>query len=175
MSTPLFASVLGPDFAALDACLRWVHGGEPRLLRGKVTVLRGRSLLARVLGALTSLPRAMTEAPIDMRIGPSESGERWTRFFADCRPMESLLFSRGDRLVEVLGPAAFTFRPRREGAALEWQLERVRVLGLPLPTNCFLVTARMEAREGRYHFLVEAALRGVGRIVRYEGFLDADA
>jgi len=175
MSTPLFASVLGPDFAALDACLRWVHGGEPRLLRGKVTVLRGRSLLARALGALTSLPRAMTEAPIDMRIGPSETGERWTRFFADCRPMESLLFSRGDRLVEVLGPAAFTFRPRREGAALEWLLERVRVLGLPLPTRWFLVTARMEAHEGRYHFLVEAALRGVGRIVRYEGFLDADA
>jgi len=174
MSAPLFASVLGTDFAALDACLRWVHGGEPRLLRGKVTVVRGQSLLAQTLCRLTSLPRAMTEAPIDMRIGLANRGERWTRFFADCRPMESLLFGRGDRLVEVLGPAAFTFRPRREGAALEWRLERVRVFGLPLPTRLFLVTARMEARDGRYHFLVEAALRGVGRIVRYEGFLDAD-
>jgi hypothetical protein len=48
-------------------------------------------------------------------------------------------------------------------------------LGLPLPTRLFLVTARWEARDGRYHFLVEAALRGVGRIVRYEGFLDAGA
>jgi hypothetical protein len=174
MSAPLFASVLGADFAALDACLRWVHAGEPRLLRGTVTVLRGRSLLARVLGAVSSLPRAMTEAPLDMRIGPAGHGERWTRFFADCRPMESRLFGRGDRLVEVLGPAAFTFRPQRRGGALEWRLERVRVVGVPLPRRWFLVTARMEARDGRYHFLVEAALRGVGRIVRYEGCL-ADA
>jgi hypothetical protein len=117
----------------------------------------------------------MTEAPIHMRIGPADRGERWTRFFGACRPMESLLFGRGDRLVEVLGPAKFTFRPQRQGASLEWVLERVHVAGLPLPTRWFLVTARMQARDGRYHFLVEAALRGIGRIVRYEGFLDARA
>jgi hypothetical protein len=173
MSAPLFASVLGAEFAALDACLRWVHGGEPRLLSGRVTVERGSSLLAKAACAVTSLPRAMTDAPIDMRIGPATRGERWTRFFADCRPMESLLFGQGDRLVEVLGPATFTFRPQRRGAALEWLLERVALAGVPLPTHWFLVTARMEARDGRYHFLVEAGLRGVGRIVRYEGFLDA--
>jgi hypothetical protein len=173
MSTSLIASVLGSDFAALDPALRWVHAGEPRLLRGKVTVQRGGSLLAKAACVLTSLPRAMNEAPIDMRIGPAEGGERWTRFFGTGRPMESLLFGRGDRLVEVLGPATFTFRPRRRGAALEWVLERVRIAGLPLPARWLLVTARMDSRDGRYHFLVEAALRGFGRIVRYEGFLDA--
>lgn len=172
MSASLFASVLGSDFAALDPALRWVHGGEPRLLRGKVTVQRGNSLLAKAACLLTSLPLPMSEAPIDMRIGPAEGGERWTRFFGSGRPMESLLFGRGDRLVEVLGPARFTFRPRRHETALEWLLERVCIAGLPVPAGWLLVTARMDARDGRYHFVVEAAVRGFGRIVRYEGFLD---
>jgi len=173
MSASLFASVLGSDFAALDPALRWVHGGEARLLRGKVTVQRGGSLVAKAACVLASLPEPMRDAPIDMRIGPAAGGERWTRFFGAGRPMESLLFGRGDRLVEVLGPATFTFRAQRRDTALEWVLERVRIAGLLLPASWVRVTARMHARDGRYHFLVEAALRGFGRIVRYEGYLDA--
>jgi predicted DCC family thiol-disulfide oxidoreductase YuxK len=33
----LFSSVLGAQFAALDPCLRWVHSGESRSLRGRFT------------------------------------------------------------------------------------------------------------------------------------------
>ncbi len=37
----LFPSVLGAEFTALDPCLKWVHSGESRKLRGSVTVERG--------------------------------------------------------------------------------------------------------------------------------------
>jgi hypothetical protein len=48
-------------------------------------------------------------------------------------------------------------------------------VGIPLPRSWFLISARIDAREGVYHFLVDSALRGISRIVRYEGLLDAAA
>src|SRR5271155_1777315 len=50
IAATLFPSVLGAQFAALDPCLRWVHSGESRRLRGSVTVERGSGVVARMLG-----------------------------------------------------------------------------------------------------------------------------
>jgi hypothetical protein len=47
IATMLFPSVLGAEFAALDPCFKWVHSGEPRRLRGSVTVERGTGFVAR--------------------------------------------------------------------------------------------------------------------------------
>jgi len=85
----LFPSVLGVEFSALDSCLRWVHSGESRRLRGFVTVKRGTSVVAKVVGVLAR------------------------------------------------------------------------------------ISATIDSRDGRYHFFVDSELRGIGRIVRYEGLLDA--
>jgi hypothetical protein len=81
MTATLFPSVLGAQFVALDPCLRWVHSGDSRRLRGSVTV------------------------------------------------------------------------------ELKW----------------FRIAATIKARDGCYHFVVDSELIGVGRIVRYEGLLDAAA
>jgi hypothetical protein len=48
----LFPSVLGSQFVALDPCLKWVHSGESRILRGSVTVERGGGVVARMSGVL---------------------------------------------------------------------------------------------------------------------------
>ena len=111
----LFPSVLGTHFAALDPCLRWVHSGEPRTLRGSVTVERGSGVVARMLGVLALIPAVMSV------------------------------------------------------------LEHIGAFGFALPLKWFRIAATIKARDGRYHFVVDSELIGVGRIVRYEGLLDAAA
>jgi Domain of unknown function (DUF4166) len=171
----LFPCLLGVEFAALDACIRWVHNGESRQLRGCVTVKRGTSVIAKVLGVLASLPSAMTDAPIEVRIEVTDKGETWIRLFARHHLMVSTLQRDRGLLVERLGPVALKFRLLVRDGTLEWMLEHIAAFGIALPPRWFRISATIDSRDGRYHFVVDSQLRGVGRIVRYEGLLDAAA
>jgi hypothetical protein len=176
MSAPLFRSLLGGNFENLDPRLRWVHGGESRILRGMATVERGTTLAAAILCALASLPRTMHNAAIEVRIEVTERGERWTRLFGQGRAMRSSLRRSGNFLVEQLGPAKLKFLLGVRDTGLEWTLARVTLAGIPLPVQkWFRATARIDMQSGRYHFLIDSGVRGIGRIVRYEGELDANA
>jgi hypothetical protein len=172
-SMSLFAAVMGVEFAALDRGLRQVHGGESRKLRGTVTVEGGTSVAAKVLRILAGLPPSMADASIEVHIETVGEHERWTRVFAGRHRMVSRLSRRGDLLVERLGPAVLKFRLLERGGALEWQLVQVSGAAIPLPLRWFQVVATVDMRGGRYHFAIDSAVRGIGRIVRYEGLLDA--
>jgi hypothetical protein len=171
----LFSSVLGVEFAALDSSLRWVHSGDSRQLRGCVTVERGTSVVAKALGVLASVPSAMTDAPIEVRIEVTEKGETWIRLFASHHLMVSTLQRDRGLLVERLGPVAFKFRLLVRDGTLEWVLEHIAAFGIALPLSWLRISATIDSRDGRYHFVVDSELRGVGRIARYEGLLDAAA
>lgn len=171
----LFPTVLGVEFSALDSCLRWVHSGESRQLRGFVTVKRGTSVVAKVVGVLASLPSAMTDAPIEVRIEVTDKEETWTRLFGNHQLMVSTLKSDRGLLVERLGPVVVKFRLLLRDGTLEWVLEHIAAFGIALPLSWFRISATIDSRDGHYHFVVDSELRGVGRIVRYEGLLDAAA
>jgi hypothetical protein len=168
----LFPSRLGSDFVHLDPKLQWVHSGDRRDLRGAVTVQRGTSVIAKILSLLTSLPPALENAPIRIQIDVEDDKERWTRTYAGKHRMTSLLFSNGSCLVEQLGPASLSFRLVERAAGIDWRLDHVSMIGIPLSARWFQITARVDVQNGCYHFLIDAALRGIGRIVCYEGFLD---
>ena len=171
----LFPSILGPAFALLNSSLRWVHGGEGRELSGTVTVERGTSFAAKVLAALTSLPPSLHDAPVQVQIQIDGERERWIRTYARSKVMSSTLYKEGGLLVERVGAAALTFRIVARDGGMDWQLQKVSMLGIPLPVKWFEVSARVDLRQGRYHFLIDSSLSGVGRIVRYEGLLDVGA
>jgi hypothetical protein len=172
MTEALFSSILGPAFALLDPKLQRVHGGEGRVLLGAVTVERGSCLIANVLGAMMSLPPALERAAILVRIDIHNNKERWIRIYTGGHKMVSTLYKEGDALVERMGPAALTFKIVARDGGMDWQLQKISMLGVRLPATWFLVSARVEVSQGQYHFLIDSALRGVGRIVRYEGLLD---
>ena len=168
----LFPSRLGAAFALLNPDLQWVHGGESRDLSGTVTVQRGTSLIAKVLGALTSLPPTLRNAPIRIRIDAGSDKERWIRTYAGRHVMSTTLSQDGSVLVERVGAAALTFRIVERDTGMDWQLQKVSMLGIPLPAAWFEISVRVDMQQGRYHFLIDSALRRVGRIVCYEGLLD---
>jgi Domain of unknown function (DUF4166) len=169
---PLFPCLLGADFLHLDPKLQWVHSGDSRDLRGSVTVQRGTSAIAKILSVLTSLPPALKDAPIRIQIDIKDDKERWTRTYAGKHRMTSMLFNDGSCLVEQLGPASLAFRLVERAAGIDWRVEHVSMIGIPLSASWFQISARVDVQNGRYHFLIDSALRGIGRIVCYEGFLD---
>ena len=168
----LFPSRLGAAFEQLDPRLQLIHGGDSRDLHGTVTVQRGSSVAAKILAMATSLPPALQNAPIRVEILIHGDKERWIRTYAGAHRMSSTLFRSGNWLVERVGPASLTFRVLAREGGMDWHLEQVSMLGLPLPVRWFQISARVDIQDGRYHFLIDSALRGVGRIVRYEGLLD---
>jgi Domain of unknown function (DUF4166) len=172
MKVGLFPSLLGATFQRLDSPVRNVHCGSSRRLYGTATVTRGRSTLARILSAAASLPRTANQLAIEVQITTNERAENWVRYFGDSRPMQSTLCARHGLLVERLGPAELTFRLRERDGGIEWSLVQISALGMRLPIRWFAVTAYSGAHAGRYTFAIDAALRGIGRIIRYEGELD---
>ena len=72
------------------------------------------------------------------------------------------------------GAVQFRFWLHVSDGALWWQVAGVRVFGiLPLPVALFEgVHCREREHEGRYEFMVEAGMPWLGRIVRYEGWLE---
>lgn len=168
----LYQQLLGAQFDTLAPNLQALHARDGRhRYRGKVEVERGSGICSRLCAAATRLPRT-GRGPIKVEIVASAGQERWTRVFAH-HALTSRLWSRDGLLCERLGLATFGFRLHIEGGAIVWRVERVRVLGVPLPARWF---ARVHAREydskGRYHFDVAAALPRIGLLVHYRGWLD---
>jgi hypothetical protein len=172
MRVGLFPFLLGASFQRLDPPVRQVHGGGSRKLVGTATVTRGLSLLARVLCAFASLPRSTGQVAIEVQITTRNRAERWTRYFGNSRPMQSTLYDRRGMVVERLGLARLAFRLRERDGGIEWSLAQISALGIKLPSRWVTVSAYSGARAGRYTFAIDAAFRGVGRIIRYEGELD---
>ncbi len=169
----LFADLLGASFTRLGARIRDVHDGRSQCLQGTASVTRGRSLLARAICRLASLPHVQTDGPVRVDLDVATDGETWTRRFGDSAPMRSVLRACGGLLAEQLGPLQLRFRLREAGGNMEWLLESVRLLGIPAPRAWLQqTTARCTQREGRYCFEVNVTLPFVGHVVGYRGSVE---
>lgn len=174
----LFRRLLGPHYTRLSPVVQRLHArtGTQRL-SGEVRIERGPHPLARLMGAVTSLP-PQGDGPIDVIIEAEGARETWTRRVGG-RAMRSVLDEADGLLRERLGPVTFRFElqlePRDGTYDLRWRVAGVRALGVPLPPAWFEgVNALEYERDGRYGFDVRAHLPGVGLLVHYTGWLDVD-
>ncbi len=171
----LYRLLLGPDFAALAPLLRQVHG-RPAYLRGTVTVTRGRSVAVRCLAGLAGMPRACSDAPCEVSIGPEPGApagaERWVREMAGSR-FSSLLSPAGPgEFDESFGWYRFRFRIEPVGAGVCFVLLGFRVLGVAMPRLLHPRIATLESEsDGAYAFSVEVVLPLLGLLIAYRGVL----
>lgn len=173
---PLYARIMGGDFAALPEAVRRVHDVAGALaLSGRASVTRGRNPLARLIGWLFRLPPEMTDAPLSVTIRADGDGEVWTRSFGAHRFASRMRAERG-QLVERFGPVSFVMalKPEPDGLSMHhlgWRLG-------PLPMPRWLGprgVASERAEGGRFHFEVPIALPLIGPLVHYRGWLEPDA
>jgi len=168
----LFERLAGNRFEMLPPTVKQLHRASGRRsYRGEVVVRRGTGVLSRLCGLATRLPRPGNSA-IEVRIVSDLERETWSRHVAG-HVMSSRLWGHGGLLNERLGLVTFGFRLDASDEGLTWTVERVHLLGLPLPVRLFRgVHARESEEDGRYTFHVVAVLPGVGPLVDYRGFLD---
>lgn len=170
----LYRQLLGARFEAQPPTAQRLHSRAGRQhYRGEVDVLRGSGLLSRLCGWTTRLPSS-GRGPIGVEIVAADGREQWTRKIAG-HAMRSHLWARDGLLCERLGLVTFGFRLEVVDSAVEWRVQRVRSLGVPLPVKWFArVWAREFEEDGRYRFEVVAALPMAGLLVDYRGWLDVE-
>jgi len=176
----LHARLLGAAFDGLPRAVRDLHDGAARgIFRGVAKVERGSGLIARLAAWLFGFPAAGESIPIEVVIEASGDREIWRRDFGGRRFQSELTLGRGrdDRLlVERFGAA-------RVGLALVVEENRLRIIprrmsvfGVPFPAALLPRGESYESEiDGRFWFDVEINLPLIGLVVRYKGWLSADA
>jgi NAD(P)-dependent dehydrogenase (short-subunit alcohol dehydrogenase family) len=168
---PLYQRVMGADFAKLSSPLLAMHAvlGQA-FAKGEGTVRRGRSLLARVIGAVMRFPRA-GHYPVEVAFIEKRGVERWTRTFGQ-HTFASELSQTGTLLTERFGPLRFHFALPISKGGLSMELRKWSAFGVRLPL--FLaprITASEHAEGDDFQFDVAVAVPLAGPVVHYSGRL----
>ncbi|MBV8656849.1 MAG: DUF4166 domain-containing protein [Burkholderiales bacterium] len=171
----------GPHFSSLHPMLQGLHrhGGT---LRGPLQIEFGRGLggwigrrLARKLGIPTDLPQCGFVVDIQ------HEADRliWRRQFENGSDMVSIFTPIGawpaGYWVEATGVLQLRLTVDVVDGGWYWRPLAVRLAGMPLPMWLFPSTdAYKRAENGRYRFAVVFKLPLLGRILSYQGLLEAD-
>lgn len=173
MSGPLYRRLLGPDFERLPQRVRELHDFTGvSIWDGRARVERGRSLVARIAAALTSLPPEGDEQALRVTFHAVADREIWARQFGSAL-FRSVQYRSGGLLHERVGPTTFVFTPLASEEGLALRLDGFRVLGVALPRALHPLVRTCECeQDGRYRFEVEAHLPLFGLLIRYAGWLE---
>lgn len=173
----LFRTLLDPaDWEQLAPAVQRMHAeGSVVEASGRAYVDGETHLAARLMRRLLTLPEPGAGQAIAVTIERHATHERWSRRFVRGRMQSTLRAGSHRQLHERLGPVTLRFALRRDGDAIDWQLQGVRLLGLSLPRRfCGTVLSRSGVRDGRYAFDIDTHLPWVGRLVVYRGWLEID-
>lgn len=169
---PLYARIMGQDFASLPRSVRALHLVNGDLAAsGMAEVTRGTGMLSRLIGRAMGFPRAAAQVPVSVWMREEDGVETWRRDFGGTC-FESRLAQRGSLLVERFGAISFAIKLKREPDGLSMHFERWWIGPLPMPR--FLLprgAAREYETDGRFHFDVPVALPLIGPVIHYKGWL----
>ncbi len=173
----LYERVLGADHERLPAAIRELHDVHDReTYVGQAMAVNGRSRVARLFARLLRLPKDANQVPVRITIERNGDGERWTRQFG-AQAFRSRLERHKDStpgvIVEQFGPLSLRMRLPVDGQGLSMPIERADLFGLRLPSGLTPIGHTRETVDsaGRFCFDVDIGLPGVGRIIRYAGWL----
>ncbi len=140
LTSPLYARLLGAEWAQLDETLRRAHlQGDRLCLSGTFQIRRGESWLARVVARILRLPATSEAVAARLTVLPTASGEKWIRRFGDSELMTTQTAAADGtmrerfRIIEIscrLEATSGAITYRQVGAAL--RLGRLHVAGLDL-------------------------------------------
>jgi siroheme synthase (precorrin-2 oxidase/ferrochelatase) len=172
---PLFQRALASDFERMPALVRALH--SPRgsaVFRGLADVDAGANPVARVIARCLRFPAAASQIAVQVSIQTCALGERWQRSFGGNRFSSVLACdAAAGVLTESFGPIRCTLRVSADQQGLQLAIQAAYLGRLPLPrwlTPWTRASERVDAL-GRFNFDVEIGLPGIGRLVRYRGWL----
>lgn len=172
----LFQQALGETFKGLPQPVRSLHTVfDQRQWSGEAKVTRGTSRLGQLLCRIVGFPPAADATPVTVTIERQGDKEIWLRNFGGktFRSVLSLAGAPGSGVVqERFGPTTFNIHLNQKDGALAYPVRSGKLLGIPLPRWMLPVSETAEtAPDGIFRFDVEISLPGLGRLVRYQGWL----
>lgn len=176
----LYQVLLGSAWMQLPEQLRALHNWTDGLqATGRAEVERGSHWLARCLAMLFGFPKAGNDVSVQVRFTGTAEGETWRRSFAGKSFCSHQSRGRGGwqgLLCERFGPFAVAVALVVREGRLYLVVKHWSFLGLPLPAFCAPGGTTYEFEEdGRFHFHVEISHPWIGLLVRYRGWLVAEA
>lgn len=171
----LYRRVLGGAYEEMPVAWRALHDGGASTWKGQCVCDPAETWAGHLIARLFQFPAADSEAPISVEFAMRDASEIWTRRIGR-RVMRSRQYIgvRGKRgaVVEQFGPLAFDLDLPIEKGRMDLVVTGVRFLGVSLPRWCWpRVRAFETGGEGKFRFDVEIGLPGIGRLVRYRGWL----
>ncbi len=174
---PLYQCILGTAFEDLPDQVQAIHAAHhARLWQGEAEVTAGRTGLGRGIARLFGFPTRTGHVPVRVQFDPDPSGELWTRSF-DGQILRSFQSAGTGRdahlLIERFGPFSFGLALVRIGDRLHLIPRKWRLWGLPMPALLLPAGDTYETQaDGRFRFHVDIQAPLLGRLVRYQGWLD---
>jgi hypothetical protein len=171
-----YQHILGSAFATLPDQVRALHDTtDARRWIGYANVQRGSGFIARIVGRIFGFPKAASQVPVDVNFSPEETGERWTRRFADktFSSFQKRGIGKNDYLlIERFGILSVALALVVEGRKLFFIPRRLTCMGITLP-KFFLPGGKSFETEvnGQFYFDVEISAPFIGLIVAYKGTL----
>jgi Domain of unknown function (DUF4166)/Saccharopine dehydrogenase NADP binding domain len=178
-ATPLYARLLGTAWNELPGAIRNLHDFDTTAsARGRASVERGGSLLARLAALIIGFPKAVADTPVSVKFVASGGTETWTRRFGDQVFSSRQSAGTGKSaalLCERFGPLTFAMALVLENNRLTLRLRRWSAFGIPLPMwLCPRSDSYETTDDGQFHFHVRILHPLTGLIVQYKGWLEPD-
>jgi hypothetical protein len=177
----LYEQVLQDAFAPLPEPLRRLHSPAGKCCASGLARIDGADgWIARRVAGVFGFPPTGENIPVTVEITASAGQETWHRDFGGRRFVSVLTASPiPGCLVERFGPFVFTLDLRVGPRGVLGMPVRAWRLG-PIPLPGFLAPKSLATEtvdpDGRFQFDVEMRLPlGLGRVVRYRGWLVPDA
>ena len=173
----LYEEILGKDYEKQAPSLQALHAiGSGKKFDGQCDIERGKNPLGAIIAKLFSFPP--NSQNIDVKVSLTREGHKeiWERNFGGHK-MLSTQEAGTERwayhVIERFGPVAVILKitvvnSRQTITPVAWSF-----FGVPMPRflKPYGRTYEYEA-EGRFHFHVEICAPLIGRIVKYEGWLE---
>ena len=171
----LYRRVLGGAYEEMPVAWRALHDSGASTWKGQCVCDPAETWVGRLISRLFQFPASDSEAPISVEFTMSGAGEIWTRRIGR-RVMRSRQYigvrSKRGAVVEQFGPLAFDLDLPIEKGRMDLVMTGARFAGIPLPRWCWPhIKAFETGAAGKFRFDVEIGLPGIGRLVRYRGWL----
>ncbi|TYC51655.1 DUF4166 domain-containing protein [Rhodobacterales bacterium] len=175
----VFQKALAQNFYELPAQVRELHTVlDLRHWSGKARVSRGKSTFGDLICRMVGFPEAGEDTPVAVTIEQKGEAEIWKRTFGG-RKFRSVLSPSGapgsGRVSERFGPLSFSIDLRVSDGKLHFPVSRGTLLGIPIPDWLLPISETTEqVQKDTFSFDVKVSMRGIGLLVRYQGWLRPD-
>ncbi len=172
-----YETVLGSSYARLAPPIQALHRFEyGATYKGRSHVTDAGNVWARVVARIVGFPTGMADCQVEVQLSRRDGVETWRRTFGSQSFLSTQEAGKGrfaHLIVERFGPLAFGLAIVEDAGRLRLVFRRWSAFGCPMPRALAPRTLAFEHdADGRFNFSVDIALPLLGRLVKYEGWLE---